>query len=89
MTAIEDFGCLGFSSIEIALDLYKLDNSNFPPVNLGMSALANSDGIGYLNKTPVDPWGTDYRLDYQGDKSTSCPPGQIKNLVVSTLRMIT
>lgn len=57
-----------FSSIEIALDLYKLDNSNFPPVNLGMSALLNSDGIGYLNKAPVDPWGTGYRLDYQGDK---------------------
>ena len=57
-----------FSSIEIALDLYKLDNSNFPPVNLGMSALLNNDGIGYLNKAPVDPWGTEYRLDYQGDK---------------------
>lgn len=57
-----------FSSIEIALDLYKLDNSNFPPVNLGMSALLYNDGIGYLNKAPVDPWGTEYRLDYQGDK---------------------
>lgn len=57
-----------FSSIEIALDLYKLDNSNFPPVNLGMSALLNNDGIGYLSKAPVDPWGTEYRLDYQGDK---------------------
>lgn len=57
-----------FSSIEIALDLYKLDNSNFPPVNLGMSALLNNDGIGYLNKAPVDPWGTEYRLDYRGDK---------------------
>ena len=57
-----------FSSIEIALDLYKLDNSNFRPVNLGMRALLNNDGIGYLNKAPVDPWGTEYRLDYQGDK---------------------
>ena len=33
-----------------------------------MSALLNNDGIGYLNKAPVDPWGTEYRLDYQGDK---------------------
>jgi general secretion pathway protein G len=56
-----------FSSIKIALDLYKLDNSNFPPVNLGMDALLNNDGVGYLNKAPVDPWGTEYRLDYQDD----------------------
>lgn len=55
-------------AIEAALDLYKLDNFNYPTSDQGLQALVEppSDGApnwkdgGYLKKIPKDPWGRDY-----------------------------
>jgi general secretion pathway protein G len=61
--------------IEQALALYKLDNGFFPSTEQGLQALVtppttgaiprrwNPDG--YLEKPPIDPWGTPYV--YQSD----------------------
>lgn len=57
-------------AIEQALALYKLDNGFFPTTEQGLHALVvppttaplarrwNADG--YLEKVPIDPWGTPY-----------------------------
>ena len=57
-------------AIEAALDLYKLDNFNYPTTDQGLEALVSppsSDPVapnwkdgGYLKKLPRDPWGRDY-----------------------------
>ncbi len=54
-----------------ALKLYKLDNGTYPSTDQGLAALAkkpergdiprNWKAGGYLDKLPVDPWGTDYQ----------------------------
>ncbi len=51
-----------------ALDLYKLDNFNYPSTDQGLEALVskpagfpepkNYNPNGYLKKIPLDPWGT-------------------------------
>lgn len=54
-------------AIEAALDLYKLDNFNYPSTDQGLESLVSApedaqnwkDG-GYLKKLPKDPWGRDY-----------------------------
>ena len=57
-------------AIESALELYKLDNFNYPTTDQGLSALVESpatdpvaanwkDG-GYLKRMPKDPWQRDY-----------------------------
>jgi general secretion pathway protein G len=50
-----------------ALDMYKLDNFNYPSTDQGLEALVskpagfpepkNYNPNGYLKKIPVDPWG--------------------------------
>ena len=57
-------------AIEAALDLYKLDNFNYPTTDQGLQALVElptSDPVppnwkdsGYLKSLPKDPWGRDY-----------------------------
>ena len=57
-------------AIEAALDLYKLDNFNYPTSDQGLQALVeppSSDPVapnwkdgGYLKKLPKDPWGREY-----------------------------
>lgn len=57
-------------AIEQALSLYKLDNGFFPTTEQGLEALVTppTTGLvprrwnpeGYLEKVPVDPWGTPY-----------------------------
>jgi len=54
-------------TISTQLDLYKLDNFNYPTTDQGLDALVNkpSDAKnwkkdGYLQKVPKDPWGNDY-----------------------------
>lgn len=57
-------------SIGNALDLYKLDNYNFPSTDQGLEALVeqpsglpeakNWNPDGYLKKLPKDPWGNEY-----------------------------
>src|SRR5207244_12517704 len=54
-----------------ALKLYKLDNGTYPSTDQGLAALVkkpergdiprNWKTGGYLDKLPVDPWGTDYQ----------------------------
>jgi len=58
-------------AIGAALDLYKLDNFNYPSTALGLEALvtrpaalppgANWRTGGYLAKLPTDPWGAPYQ----------------------------
>ena len=53
-----------------ALNLYRLDNFNYPSTDQGLDALStkpsgfpeakNWNPEGYLPKTPKDPWGNDY-----------------------------
>ncbi len=54
-----------------ALKLYRLDNSSYPASDQGLAALVkkpergdiprNWKAGGYLEKLPVDPWGTEYQ----------------------------
>ena len=57
-------------SIEESLGLFKLDNGFYPDTDQGLKALVNKPTTGripakysvdgYLKKTPVDPWGSNY-----------------------------
>lgn len=54
-----------------ALELYKLDNLNYPSTDQGLEALSqkpsgfpeakNWNPDGYLKKMPMDPWGNPYQ----------------------------
>ncbi|MDH5301269.1 MAG: type II secretion system major pseudopilin GspG [Gammaproteobacteria bacterium] len=58
-------------TLEGALNLYKLDNFQYPSTDQGLEALASKpsgspeprnwkDG-GYIDRLPKDPWGNDYQ----------------------------
>ncbi|MCW8931063.1 MAG: type II secretion system major pseudopilin GspG [Gammaproteobacteria bacterium] len=57
-------------TLEGALNLYKLDNFNYPSTDQGLEALVkkpsgqpeakNWKKNGYMKKLPKDPWGNDY-----------------------------
>jgi len=59
-----------FKSIETALQIYRLDNFNYPSTEQGLEALIARSPIdpeprnfrkgGYLNSLPIDPWGRPY-----------------------------
>ena len=59
------------AQIRSALDLYKLDNFNYPSTQQGLMALVappqgepaarNWKPGGYLEKAPMDPWGHPYQ----------------------------
>ena len=58
---------LDIQSIGQALDLYRLDNHEYPTTAQGLNALVEQpDGVtrwrkgGYLAKVPKDPWDHDY-----------------------------
>ena len=58
-------------AIRSALDLYRLDNFNYPSTDQGLRALVERPGSspearnwkqgGYLERLPKDPWGRDYQ----------------------------
>lgn len=58
------------------LELYRLDNFNYPSTDQGLDALVTRpDGLstgakwkegGYLDRLPKDPWGQPYRYLYPG-----------------------
>ena len=58
------------AALESALDLYKLDNYNYPTTDQGLEALVNNPGSdpvpanyqegGYIKKLRKDPWQRDY-----------------------------
>ena len=66
-------------AIEAALDLYKLDNFNYPTTDQGLEALVSPPTIdpvapnwkdgGYLKKLPKDPWGREYLFLSPGENS--------------------
>src|SRR3990167_7365781 len=55
-------------SIQSALDLYKLDNGNYPTTDQGLEALVKKPSVAplptnwkpYLQSMPKDPWGREY-----------------------------
>ena len=59
-----------FKSIETALQIYRLDNFSYPSTEQGLEGLIGPSSIdpeprnfrkgGYLNNTPMDPWGQPY-----------------------------
>ena len=51
--------------LESALELYKLDNGDYPSEEIGLDILAN-DQKKYINGIPNDPWGIPYRYRYPG-----------------------
>ena len=66
-------------AIESALDLYRLDNFNYPTTDQGLDALisapsdlATSENYkqgGYIRKLPNDPWGSAYLYLSPGEHS--------------------
>lgn len=63
-------------ALESALDLYRLDNFQYPTSEQGLEALVtkpNDPSIrnwqpgGYLKSLPKDPWGNPYQYRYPGN----------------------
>ena len=61
--------------LESALELYKLDNGDYPSQEIGIDILANEQKK-YINGIPNDPWGIPYRYRY---------PGKFRNFDIWTL----
>jgi general secretion pathway protein G len=63
-------------ALEAALQMYKLDNFNYPSTDQGLEALAkkpsgtpeprNWKQGGYIDRMPKDPWGNDYQYMQPG-----------------------
>lgn len=66
------------ANISMALKLYELDNGDFPTTEQGLKALLakpssnpvprNWNGP-YIEKEPLDPWGSPYQYQYSGSKT--------------------
>lgn len=61
------------SNVATALKLYELDNGTFPSTEEGLKALlskpasvSNWNGP-YLERSPVDPWGREYKYKCPGE----------------------
>jgi general secretion pathway protein G len=68
---------IDISTIETALDQYRLDMFNYPSTEDGLSALvAAPSGAdaekyrpgGYLRAVPKDPWGNPYQYRFPGER---------------------
>ena len=67
-------------ALETALDLYKLDNFNYPTTEQGLDALVTIPTTppvpkryreeAYLKKVPVDPWQNPYQFLNPGEHGT-------------------
>lgn len=65
------------SNLEQALDLYSLDNGNYPTTEQGLNALVEKPTLspeprrwrenGYIKKVPLDPWGSEFVYRQPGD----------------------
>ena len=63
-------------SLSNALDMYRLDNFNYPSTDQGLDALVvqpsgfpeakNWNPEGYIKKLPTDPWGSPYIYERDG-----------------------
>ncbi len=66
-------------ALEAALDLYRLDNYQYPTTDQGIDALVTKPSGspepprwkegGYLKKMPVDPWGNPYQYLNPGTRA--------------------
>jgi general secretion pathway protein G len=65
------------SNIENAMKFYRLDNFAYPTTEQGIAALVTKPNDptvrnwkpgGYLDRTPVDPWGNPYQYLNPGNK---------------------
>lgn len=54
------------SAIETALEMYKLDNFNYPTEQEGLEALVSS---GLIKKMSLDPWGNPYEYRNPGERA--------------------
>ena len=69
------------NAVAMALDIYKLDNHNYPSSQQGLQALVskpngnpparNWNPDGYLKRLPVDPWGNAYQYRQPGSHSNA------------------
>jgi len=67
-------------AIAMALDIYKLDNHQYPSSQQGLEALVskpsgnpparNWNPDGYLKRLPIDPWGNAYQYRVPGTRGT-------------------
>ncbi|MDH3608952.1 MAG: type II secretion system major pseudopilin GspG [Gammaproteobacteria bacterium] len=63
-------------ALESALNLYRLDNFNYPSTDQGIQALVTKPSGspepknwrkgGYIPRMPLDPWGSEYQYAYPG-----------------------
>ncbi len=63
-------------ALESALNLYRLDNFNYPSTDQGIQALVTKPSGspepknwrkgGYIPRLPLDPWGSEYQYAYPG-----------------------
>ncbi|WBA82072.1 type II secretion system major pseudopilin GspG [Endozoicomonas sp. GU-1] len=78
-------------ALENALDMYKLENNNYPSTQQGLAALVSKPSgspeprsyrdNGYIRRLPKDPWGNDYLMLSPGEHGpvdifSSGPDGQ-------------
>jgi general secretion pathway protein G len=56
-------------TIESALDLYKLDNGNYPSNDKGLESLIEDEDNLYLKRLPLDPWNEPYQYLNPGKNS--------------------
>ncbi|MFZ0468465.1 MAG: type II secretion system major pseudopilin GspG, partial [Thiogranum sp.] len=67
-------------AMEASLNLYKLDNYEYPTTDQGLEALATKPDIppepprwktgGYVDRLPLDPWQQPYQYLYPGAHGT-------------------
>lgn len=63
-------------AIESQMEMYKLDNYEFPNTGEGIKALVSDTGKRtwsgpYLKETPLDPWENEYQYQFPGTKNPS------------------
>lgn len=66
------------SSLEQALEMYRLDNFTYPSSEQGLDALVKKPTIApeprnyrdnaYIRRLPTDPWGNAYQYRFPGEK---------------------
>lgn len=65
------------STLEQALDMYRLDNLRYPSTEQGLNALVSAPKVeplarswradGYIRRLPADPWGNPYHYRAPGE----------------------
>lgn len=68
---------IDISTLESAVQMYKLDNHSYPTTEQGLAALVHKPQLdpvpqsysegGYIMRLPTDPWGNDYQYRRPGE----------------------